>query len=209
MTALATSLREPGDAPVLANLGCGPKGAGRLPPLFGGWRELRVDADPSTDPDVLADLTDLSALGSGSVQGVWCSHCIEHLHRHEVPGALAEIRRILAPDGFACIFTPDLQTIARYIAADQLDEPIYQSASGPVSAHDVVFGFGAAVARGQTYMAHRCGFTPSSFTRALEEAHFGQFAVLRRPNFELAAVAHRSGWASPAERDQLIERLQL
>jgi SAM-dependent methyltransferase len=209
MTALATPLQSPGEGPVLANLGCGPKGAGRLPAMFSSWRELRVDADTAARPDLVADLTDLSAMASGSVQGVWCSHCIEHLHRHEVPVALAEIRRILAPEGFACISTPDLQTVARFIAADQMDQPIYESASGPVCAHDVVFGFGPAVARGQTYMAHRCGFTPSSFTRALEEAHFGQFAVLRRPNVELVAVAHRSGWASAADRDRLIDRLGL
>jgi hypothetical protein len=200
---------EPPAQPVLANLGCGPRATRRPPAHFNGWRELRVDADVSVEPDLVADLCDLSAIPSGSVQGVWTSHCLEHLHQHQVASALAEIRRILSNDGFACILVPDLQTIAALIAADRLDETIYTSPAGPVSPHDVVFGFGPAIARGSDFMAHRCGFTPSSLQRALREAGFGQFLLFRRPDYELAVVAHKTGWASAQERDRLIGRLGL
>ena len=90
-----------------------------------------------------------------------------------------------------------------------MHEPIYTSPAGPITPHDVVFGFGAAIERGDVFMAHRCGFTPSGFAQALGAAGFGEFVVLRRPNFELATVAHKSGWASAAERDGLIAELGL
>jgi len=209
MSALAEPDFQAVETQVFANLGCGPRGGGHTPSMFVGWRELRVDADAAVEPDILADLVDLSAIESGSVQGVWSSHCLEHLFQHQVGDALLEMRRILAPDGFACIIVPDLQTIAGFIAADRMHEPIYTAPAGPITPNDVVFGFGAAIAGGRSFMGHRCGFTPAVFTLALEAAQFGQFIVLRRRNFELIALAHKTGWASTAERDRLIERLGL
>lgn len=194
-------------ARVFANLGSGPAGE-RSPPLFDGWRELRVDIEPAVRPDVIADLTDLSPIPAGSVQGVWCSHALEHLYAHEIPVALAEIRRILAPDGIFCALVPDLQTVAQAIAADRLGDALYASPAGPISAHDVVFGHGAAIARGLTHMAHRSGFTPSLMIARMKAAGFSEFMVFRRPNFELCALAHRTAWPSPAERDALASRLR-
>jgi SAM-dependent methyltransferase len=209
MNALAEPEFQAVETQVFANLGCGPRGGGRTPAMFTGWRELRVDADAAVEPDIQADLVDLSAIESGSVQGVWSSHCLEHLFQHQVADALLEMRRILSSDGFACIAVPDLQTIAGFIAADRMHETIYTAPAGPITPHDVVFGYGAAVAEGRPLMGHRCGFTPSVLTQALDAARFGQFIVLRRPNFELIALAHKSGWASATERDRLIERLGL
>ena len=208
-SALPDPVFEPVAQPVLANLGCGPRAARRPPAHFNGWRQLRVDADAAVEPDLVADLCDLSPIASGSVQGVWTSHCLEHLPQRQVGTALGEMRRILSDDGFACILVPDLQTIAAIIAGDRLDEPIYISPAGPVSPHDVVFGFGPALERGCDYMAHRCGFTPSSLKRALSEAGFTHFLLFRRPDYELAAVAHKTGWTSAQERDRLIARLGL
>ncbi len=193
---------------IFANLGCGPKGS-RRPPLFEGWSELRVDIEPDVDPDILADITDLSAIPSNSVHGAWSSHCVEHLYQHQVGPALAEIHRILHPEGFVCILVPDLQTIASYIAADKMHEPLYESPAGPITPHDVVFGFGREIAKGYTYMAHRCGFTPSAMVEHLQAAQFGQFLVMRRPNFELAVLAHKTTWASDAEREALAQQLRL
>ena len=113
-------MRQPSDeaAPprrkLLVNLGSGPKRLSRLPPVLAEWREFRVDIDPTSAPDLLADLTDLSAINSSSADAVWAAHCIEHLYLHEVTKALEESRRILADDGFLCVIVPDLQSIASY-----------------------------------------------------------------------------------------------
>ena len=47
---------------LLVNFGSGPKGAGWIPAVFANWRELRVDVDAMAAPDILADITDLSAI---------------------------------------------------------------------------------------------------------------------------------------------------
>ena len=125
------------------------------------------------------------------------------------PTALAEIRRVLKPDGFACLVVPDLQQIAAYIAEDRLHEVVYESSAGPVRAHDIVFGFGPALARGQFAMAHRCGFTPTILSNHLRDAGFGGYAILRRPNLELAAIVSRREWIDMAERDALLAELAL
>src|SRR5437773_716115 len=119
--------QQPDQPPkLLVNLGSGPKGSTRLPAMFAAWRELRVDVDARAAPDILADLTDLSAIESGSVDAVWSAHCIEHLYLYEVGKAIAEAHRILTDDGFLCLIVPDLQTIAEYIATDRLHEVVYQ-----------------------------------------------------------------------------------
>ena len=177
--------------------------------MFAPWRQVRVDVDPAAAPDIVADVTNLSPVASGAVDAVWTAHCIEHLYEHDVPVALAEIRRVLKDDGFACIIVPDLQRIAAYIAEDKMHEPLYTAPAGPVTPHDIVFGFGPAIARGQLAMAHRCGFTPTSMTRHLAAAGFGGYALLRRADFELAAVVRKQDWPGVEERDRLLMNLGL
>lgn len=193
---------------VVANVGCGPVNSRSLPSAFHGWRQLRVDLDESVQPDVVADLTDLSPIPDGSVDALWASHCLEHLYIHQVPSALREFLRVLRPDGFACIIVPDLQTIAQYVASDKLHEPLYQSAAGPITPHDVLFGHGAAIAAGRTPMAHRCGFTPSMMLQNFQQVPFGEVLLRRLPaSLELMAVARRSPSSSEAERNALIASL--
>jgi SAM-dependent methyltransferase len=195
---------------VLVNVGCGPRNASSLPNYFDSWRQLRVDVDPSVEPDIIADLTDLSAIADGSVDAVWAAHCVEHLYEYQVNAALAEFRRVLREDGFVCVIVPDLQAVAQYIVDDRLHEPLYQSPAGPVSAHDIFFGFGAAIANGRTSMAHRCGFTPRSLQRCFQQQPFGELLVRRRvADLELAAVARVTAAKDDEERAALMTALQL
>jgi SAM-dependent methyltransferase len=196
---------------VVVNAGCGPLGGARLPALFDTWQQLRVDLDPGVQPDIVASVTDLSAIPSESADAVWSAHCVEHLYAHEVSRALGEFYRILADDGFACIVVPDLQAIASYIAADKLHAPIYTSAAGPISAHDMVYGFGVAIAQGRVGMAHRCGFTPSLMVSRLQELPFGEILVRRRPSaLELVAVVRKKvvDW-NAEKRTALLAALEL
>ena len=194
---------------LLVNAGCGPIGA-RLPALFDDWQELRVDVDPAVKPNIVASITDLSAIPSRSANAVWSAHCIEHLFAHDVARALAEFHRVLADDGFACIIVPDLQAIAQYIGSDRLHETIYQSAAGPVTAHDMIYGLGSAIARGSTSMAHRCGFTPTVMLETLKQLPFAEIVLRRRPNLELVAIARKQAdSADTATREALIAALEL
>jgi hypothetical protein len=194
---------------LLLNLGSGPKDSAWLPAMFSGWRELRVDSDPKSAPDLLADITDLSAIETGSVDAIWSAHCLEHLYLHQVAGAIAEMHRILTDDGFICVIVPDLQVLAEYIVNDKLHEVVYQSAAGPVTAHDIIFGYGPYLAQGLNGMAHRCGFTPSVLVRELQKSPFAEIILRRRTGAELAAVARKRPPASDAEREALLEALEL
>src|SRR5260370_10673835 len=112
---------------LLVNLGSGPKGQSWLPSMFAEWRQFRVDVDPNAAPDLLGDITDLSAINSGSADAVWSAHCIEHLYLHQVRKTLEEAYRIPADDGFLCGILPDPQAIASHGGADRLHRPGYQS----------------------------------------------------------------------------------
>ncbi len=194
---------------LLVNLGCGPKDSAWLPAIFSNWREVRVDLEAEVAPDILADITDLSAIESGSVDAIWSAHCLEHVYMHQVGQAVAEAYRILRDDGFYCLIVPDLQAIAEYLATDRLHEVVYEAPAGPVVAHDMIYGHGPSLARGRSGMAHHCGFTPTLLLQKLQEAPFAEIVLRRRPQQELAAVARKRASASDAEREAFLTALAL
>jgi len=194
---------------LLVNLGSGPKTQSRLPAMFADWREFRVDVDPGAVPDLVADITDLSAINHATVDPVWPAHCIQHLSLHLVGKALTEVHRSLADDGFLCLIVPDLQAMASYLVNDRLLDIIYQSPAGPVTAHDVIFGFGGALARGHMNMAHHCGFTAGVMLEKLKEVQFAEIVLRRRSNLELAALACKRASAGAAQREALLAALEL
>jgi SAM-dependent methyltransferase len=207
-----SDIAEPGSetrTKLLVNLGAGPKGSTWMPGMFKDWRELRVDVDPRVEPDIVAEITDLSSIETGSVDGVWASHCIEHLYLFEVRKALGEAHRILADDGFFCMIVPDLQLLAEFITKDKLHDVIYESPAGPVTAHDVLFGYGPYLQRGISSMAHKCGFTPTLLLNKLQEVPFAEIVLRRRANHELAAVACKRAATNEAEREAFLKRLEL
>jgi SAM-dependent methyltransferase len=195
---------------VFLNAGCGSSGSSRLPPVFHNWDQIRVDIDPGLKPDLVANIVDLSAIPDASIDAIWCSHCIEHLFAHQVPMALAEFRRVLRGDGFACLIVPDLQEISHWIANDRLHETIYESSAGPVTAHDMIWGFGPAIANGMMGMAHRCGFTPTVFLEYLKGAGFSEIVLRRKTsNLELAGLALQKPSENSEEREKRMAQLGL
>ena len=195
--------------PVFINAGCGLPNDSRIPAFFRKWRHIRVDINPSVMPDVVANITDLAMIPDGSADAVWSSHCMEHLFAYQVPMALTEFRRVLRKNGFLCVIVPDLQAIAQWIATDRLHEMIYESAAGPVTAHDMVWGFGQAIAGGNSAMAHHCGFTPTLFLQCLKEAGFQEILLRRKSNLELVGLALPEISESPERRESLLAGLGL
>ena len=159
---------------IVLHVGCGPANPRNLHERFRGpdWKEVRLDIDPGVRPDIVASLTDMHGVARESVDAVWSSHNLEHLYAHEVPLALGEFLRVLKAGGIALITMPDLQQIAEFVVANRLEETMYESPAGPISARDCLFGLGAAIASGNTHMAHRTGFTAKSLERHLKEAGF-------------------------------------
>ena len=176
----------------LLHVGCGPYSRKRLHAVFHGpeWREIRLDIDASVKPDLIGTMTDMSVVPSGSMDALWSSHNIEHLEAHEVPVALAEFRRVLRPGGFALIVTPDLQEICRHVAEGRLEDLLYESSAGPISAIDTLYGLRTAIARGNSFMAHRTGFVAATLKQKLKDAGFEHIGMKRDlRTFNLWALA--------------------
>lgn len=180
-----------GDRLHFLHVGCGNAKRNRLPTLFHDrlWHEIRLDLDPSVQPDVVASIVDLSMIPDASMDAIWSSHNLEHLHAFEVPIALAEFVRVLKPTGFALITLPDMRAVARYIVNDQLELPLYHSAVGPIAPIDIVFGHQASIATGNIFMAHKTGFTASTLARQLSEAGFAEARVHEGNHWDLWALA--------------------
>lgn len=178
---------------VCLHVGCGSRNATALHESFRGadWTEVRLDVDPSVEPDIVASITDLSMINAQSVDSVFSSHNLEHLEAHEVPMALGEFHRVLRPGGILLITMPNLMEVAKRIVDDQLEEAVYESPAGPVAPLDMLYGFRPYIARGASSMAHRTGFTPKSLRAHLRNAGFGDGKVWSE-GFDLWAMAIRT-----------------
>lgn len=200
---LATPLDVHSATPIAAvqtrqvlHVGCGAADPAKLPAAFfpqGLWSELRLDIDPQVGPDIVASITDMSVVASGSVDAVWSAHNLEHLRAHEVPLALAEFRRVLRPMGFALVTMPDLQQVASLVAEGNLEGTAYISALGPIAALDMLYGFRPSVAGGNDFMGHKTGFTAGTLAQHLTAAGFAQVQVQRDGAFALWATAVNPG----------------
>ena len=189
----------PGAAPdgrkLVLNVGSGPAGGRRLHPLFQSdeWREIRFDIDPTVRPDVTGDLRDIARyFKPASVDAVYSSHNFEHLETHEVGRVFADLHTILKPHGYLLATTPDLEAVARFILEGKLDDTIYESPAGPVRPLDMLFGFNPAIARGNSYMSHRTGFTVLLMAKRLLDAGFVEVRANRGLGHDLWAFAAMS-----------------
>ncbi|CAK0776256.1 hypothetical protein CCP3SC15_5450001 [Gammaproteobacteria bacterium] len=113
---------------------------------------------------------------------------------------------MLRPQGFAVLTCPDIQEVAREIAEGRLAEPIENSPAGPISPLDMMFGWCSALAAGNHFMAHRCGFTRTWLAQLLGNAGFAK-TLIRKPQgrFNLWALATVSNH-SDAELRALADR---
>lgn len=177
------------------NVGCGYPLRKRLHKHFHGseWFEVRLYIDPAVQPDILCSITDMRPVAAASVDAVWSSHNLEHVHHHEVPAALGEFFRVLKPDGLLLLTVPDLQQVAELVVADRLENPAYLSPSGPVTPLDMIFGHTPSLARGYPFMAHKTGFTRRSLHELLRETGFVEVLVRRGGSFDLWATARKPG----------------
>jgi len=188
------------------NCGSGPRSIRKLDAIFdpAAWQEIRLDLDPRVEPDFVGSMTNMRGhFQARTFDAIWSSHSLEHLHTHEIPHALAEFRRILRDDGFALISCPDLETVMTLFLERGPDCIIYQSAAGPVTPLDMMFGHTPSIASGNLHMAHHSGLTAELLGGLLLQAGFAE-AVTKRQNFDLWALA----LTGDADRDGILNSLQ-
>jgi SAM-dependent methyltransferase len=187
------------------HIGCGPKHKNQTTKDFNtdAWHELRLDIDPEVNPDITGTMLDMSAVQDASMDAVFSSHNIEHLYPHEVPVALKEFNRVLKPDGFLVVTCPDLQSVCALIAEDKLTETAYTSPAGPIAPIDILYGYRPSLAKGNLYMAHRCGFTQKVLAGTLQAHGFVNVASMKRgtPGYDLWALATKQAMEEATLRE--------
>lgn len=151
-----------------------------MPLWLGECKETRLDADERHSPHIVANMTDMGEVGEYDI--VFCSHALEHLCPSDVMKALGEFRRALKPGGLVMVFVPDLQDIKPTF------DPLYESPSGPVSGHDMIYGHTLA-SETNPYMRHLTGFVSETLRGALTQAEFQNIHVERIPEFNLFGAA--------------------
>jgi SAM-dependent methyltransferase len=181
----------------LLHVGCGFKKKAQTTHGFNSseWEEIRLDINPNVMPDFLGSMVDMSVIDTGSVDAIFSSHNIEHLYPFEVPKALGEFQRVLAKDGFLVLTCPDLQSVCKLIAEDQLTDTAYMSPAGPITPLDILYGFRPSLSKGDLYMAHRCGFTRKVLHATLKASGFESVVTYARPRspfFDLWALATKN-----------------
>jgi ubiquinone/menaquinone biosynthesis C-methylase UbiE len=162
-----------------------------LPPIYHGWEHLLLDIDPKGAPDVVCDARTMTSLPAATYDAVYCSHNLEHYHRHEVPKVLAGFRHVLKADGFVHLRVPDIGAVMQTAVQNKLDidDMLYQSPAGPITVRDVIYGYGVEIERsGNDFFAHKTGFSAKSLTAVLQSAGFANLFI-GTGNLEVVAYA--------------------
>ncbi|HEY4066246.1 MAG TPA: methyltransferase domain-containing protein [Burkholderiaceae bacterium] len=175
-----------------------------IPEHYAGWNHLLLDIAPGPDIDLQMDARALADYGGARFDSIYSSHNLEHFYPHDVPKVLAGFVHVLKPDGFVDIRVPDLNSVLKAVVdrGMELDDVLYVSQAGPISAHDVIYGWGAQIERsGVDFFAHKRGFSAKSLTLALDAAGFVHIHTAV-DNFEVRAVAFKTE-PSAAQRQAL------
>jgi len=205
MRQLRTDVR-PRDTLRVLHVGCGSHSPSRLHGIFKGpqWQEIRLDIESVGCPDITTSIANMQPfVDSESCEAIWASHVLEHLCRHEVPRALSEFRRVLAPTGFALIRCPDLEVVAQFIIDGRIDDVIYTSPAGPITPLDMLYGHSTSIASGDHAMRHGTGFTQDLLAKKLLAARFPEVRTTRTANLEVWAAA----FMPDADSDRLLREL--
>lgn len=186
-----TNVKDWNASKLVLNAGCGFYAPAKLHVAFrnADWKEIRLDVDERVQPDIVSSITDMKTVAPMTFDAVWCSHNLEHLHTFEVDKALSEFRRVLKPDGFALITSPDLESIAKLVIEGRVEEVAYKSPAGPITALDMIYGHSASIERGFHFMAHHTGFTTETLGRRLANSGFSEVLVTKGDGFDIWALA--------------------
>jgi SAM-dependent methyltransferase len=103
------------------------------------WHTLDHKLTESTETAIAGDASNIK-LPDESCDVVFCSHVFEHIPHTRLPMVLAEINRVLRPDGILRILTPDLEKVAK--AYVEKDEEFFRQAKEEDESLRTDLGFG-------------------------------------------------------------------
>jgi SAM-dependent methyltransferase len=179
-----------------------------IPAYFSGWEHVLLDIDPKGKPDLVCDARRLTTLPPAQFDAVYCSHNLEHYYKHDGITVLQGFLHVLKPDGFAEIRVPDMDSLMRGVVERGMDieDILYVSAAGPITARDVIYGWAEEIERsGVDFYAHKTGFTATSLKSVLVRAGFLTiFPFVAKEIFELRALAFK---AEPSDSQRTLLEL--
>src|SRR5882724_9625406 len=77
-----------------------------------GWTVFNIAPGPYVD--IVGNCADLGQLETGSCSAIYASHVVEHLgYNDNLPKALMEFHRVLAPGGHLMVAVPDMEMLCR------------------------------------------------------------------------------------------------
>lgn len=167
----------------------------RIPKHYDGWQHDLLDIDPAGQPDLVCDARELTKLNGGIYDAIYCSHNLEHYYRHDGLNVVKGFHHMLNETGFAEIRVPDLVQVVNALVERQLDldDELYRSSAGPISAHDVIYGLQTQIKNsGQDFYAHKTGFTSLSLIRMLKEGGFEKLFFVNDEPLALHAFAFKT-----------------
>ncbi len=176
------------------NVGGGTK-ATPIPDYFSNWQHDLLDIDDRGGPDIVCDARELLTLGAGQYDAIYCSHNLEHYYRHDGLKVLQGFVHVLKDDGFAEIRVPDIAQVIAAVQTHQMDvdDVLYQSAAGPITAHDVIYGLQSEIVNsGQDFYAHKTGFTPKSLMKFLSDGGFRHIFLAEDVQLAIHALAFKT-----------------
>ena len=189
------------------NVGGGSK-AIPIPDCYQGWQHVLLDINSRVDVDIAMDARLLGTLPPASYDAVFCSHNLEHYHRHHGLEVLRGIHHVLKPDGFLEIRVPDIGEVMRFAVKNNLgpDDTLYQVPRGPILLRDVLWGYHVEIeSSGNDYYAHKTGFTPESLARFVAPIGFPIYAM-QQHEFEIAALFFKQ---RPTDEQQRLFNLNV
>jgi len=154
-------------------------GAGRdLPQQYRNWEHVLLDIDPAVKPDIVCDAREMLSMQAEEYDAVYCSHTLEHFYRHEVPVVLGGMFHVLKPGGFVDISVPNMAALFKAVQLLDIEDVWYRIPGGqPITFHDVIYGWGEMIKKGNLHYAHKCGFTALSLATELEAAGFVDIGI--------------------------------
>lgn len=163
--------------PLVLNVGGGSKSVA-IPSHFDGWEHLLLDIAPHPDVDLVCDARLLAdKFLSSSYEAIYCSHNLEHYYGHDIAKVLKGFLHVLTDEGFAEIRVPDIGELIKLMASANLDidREIYRSSMGPITAHDMIYGYGPEIeSSGEDFYAHKSGFTLTTLESTLLRSGFAE-----------------------------------
>lgn len=122
------------------------------------FKEITFDADKELNPDIVGDILNLDVFDSNSIDVIWSSHVLEHIHTLEVPDVILNVNRILKKDGVAIFVVPDLQSIGDKLSLGDIHKPLYTVNDFSVTPMDMMYSH-ILMSKDKPYMMHKTGFT--------------------------------------------------